>query len=745
MTSPPRAAGRSRGAHELLPGSNLSGDGTIAANVTSAATTSPGNGNTAILTIDGNFSQYGDGVLNIQLVGTTAGTQFDQLDVTGAAALGGTLAVSLANGYTPQVGDTFSVLTYSSRSGEFGTYSGLGYASGHTLRTLFGTSDLSLSAALSDIRVFPTTGLITSKAGDSASFTVVLATPPTADVTLDLSSSNNSEGAVSPSSLVFTSANWSTPQTVTITGVDDGQTGSVPYQVTFDPATSTDPNYSGLQAVPVSLTNLPSEVRNIDVTNLAVTPSSGLNQGSNLTVTWDDTNTGNIPPTVAWYDRVVITNTTTGVTLTTADVLTDPNVLGPLAPGGSLARQFAFTLPSGADGIGNIQVSVTSNVHFNAFEQGTSLANSDLRGSGNGQDYPIAPTTLTVGGVDFALVPEGTSTTSLGIIQTNGSFDIPVNIAGATTLYTLINSIWGTPGDTVGTVEVKGTGGADAVFNLVEGTNIRDYNNDGFENSVAAGTPSASFGNGQVRLDRQTFVLPAAFATARITDIIFNGTGGYPQGSPFMAAATVATSSGPSQLVLLGRGVAPDVLNSQTITVASGGNLAAQVSLALDPSSDSGASSSDDRTNVTLPAFDVTVNQAGSIELDVQRPGGRHAIVDVCRHHPDHPDPAPRRRPTRHQGDLHPDRRHRGAGQPDSHDRHPAPVGGRRRCQPSGPALQPCARLQRGDRSEHVDPRSRHRDRSRRSDVRRRFNRRRRLDIHPRVRPGSSPNRRGHL
>ena len=120
-----------------------------------------------------------------------------------------------------------------------------------------------------------------------------------------------------------------------------------------------------------------------------------------------------------------------------------------------------------------------------------------------------APTTLTVGGVDFALIPDGTTSSSLGILQTAGSgtsFDIPVNISGGTVLNTLINSTYGVAGDTVGTVEVKGTGGADADFNLVEGTNIRDYNNDGYNNTIAPGTPSASFGSGQIRLDMQTFV-----------------------------------------------------------------------------------------------------------------------------------------------------------------------------------------------------------------------------------------------
>ena len=108
----------------------------------------------------------------------------------------------------------------------------------------------------------------------------------------------------------------------------------------------------------------------------------------------------------------------------------------------------------------------------------------------------------------------------------------------------------------------RAPGGLDAIFILVEGTNIRDFNNDGYEDTVAPGTPSASFGGGQVRLDMQTFNLPSGFATARITDIIITSAGGIPQGEPFLAAATVTTASGPAQLVLLGSGVAPDVTNS---------------------------------------------------------------------------------------------------------------------------------------------------------------------------------------
>jgi len=63
--------------------------------------------------------------------------------------------------------------------------------------------------------------LVTSEAGDSATFTVALTSQPTQDVTISLVSNNTKEGTVSPASLKFTAANYNAPQTVTMTGVDD--------------------------------------------------------------------------------------------------------------------------------------------------------------------------------------------------------------------------------------------------------------------------------------------------------------------------------------------------------------------------------------------------------------------------------------------------------------------------------------------------------------------------------------------
>ena len=121
------------------------------------------------------------------------------------------------------------------------------------------------------VAVFPATGLITTEGGGTATFTLVLNTQPTANVTIGLSSSDLTEGTVSPP-IVFTTANWNVPQTVTITGVNDNQIdGNIAYTIVTAAATSSDPNYNNLAVADVSVTN-----QDNDVAGLTFTPSSGL-------------------------------------------------------------------------------------------------------------------------------------------------------------------------------------------------------------------------------------------------------------------------------------------------------------------------------------------------------------------------------------------------------------------------------------------------------------------------------------
>src|SRR5213079_2317905 len=105
----------------------------------------------------------------------------------------------------------YSIVTGAATSTD-GNYSGLN------------ASDVSVTNTDNDtagVTVTPTSGLTTTEAGGTATFTVVLNSQPTANVTIAVSSSDAAEGSVSPTTLTFTAGNWNVAQTVTVTGVDD--------------------------------------------------------------------------------------------------------------------------------------------------------------------------------------------------------------------------------------------------------------------------------------------------------------------------------------------------------------------------------------------------------------------------------------------------------------------------------------------------------------------------------------------
>jgi hypothetical protein len=122
------------------------------------------------------------------------------------------------------------------------------------------------------ISVNPTSGLVTTEGGSTATFSVVLTSEPTDEVTIDLSSSDDTEGTVSPGTVIFSSADWAVERIVTVTGADDFvQDGDIAYQVQTSAATSADTNYSGMDAADVSVTNTDD-----DTAGVTVSPTAGL-------------------------------------------------------------------------------------------------------------------------------------------------------------------------------------------------------------------------------------------------------------------------------------------------------------------------------------------------------------------------------------------------------------------------------------------------------------------------------------
>ena len=122
-----------------------------------------------------------------------------------------------------------------------------------------------------------------TEAGGTATFTVVLQTQPSAAVTVAVSSQDTGEGRAEPSSLTFTTGNWSTAQTVTATGVQDTvDDGTVTWQVRLDPA-SGDGDYDGLDNVDVDVTTTDDD--GAPGVTLALAPASVSENGGVSTVT----------------------------------------------------------------------------------------------------------------------------------------------------------------------------------------------------------------------------------------------------------------------------------------------------------------------------------------------------------------------------------------------------------------------------------------------------------------------------
>ncbi len=191
-----------------------------------------------------------------------------------------------------------------------------------------------------------------------------------------------------------------------------------------------------------------------------------------------------------------------------------------------------------------VPVSLAPNVNF------------DIRTYSNGVNYPVGGSTVDFAGVPFALEllnenPDTFGVTQLPIFAGPATFSYTVSIPGAVRLYTLINSAFGAFGANNGTIEVFGTGGAFASFDLIQGTNIRDHFNSSFVNTLSDPTVVPTNFSGDVRLDRQVLELPAAFLDDTVNLIRFSGdaTGA---GAAFLAAATIETIPTPGAMALLG-------------------------------------------------------------------------------------------------------------------------------------------------------------------------------------------------
>ncbi len=125
--------------------------------------------------------------------------------------------------------------------------------------------------------------------GGSATYTVVLTSRSTVDVTVMLTASDGGAASIAPASYIFTPSGWNRAQTFTVSGVADEDSDDESVTISHV-VVSTDSNYHGIAAdsVAVSVSDStpppagePPPPGPIEPANVQVTPGDGT-----LTVTW---------------------------------------------------------------------------------------------------------------------------------------------------------------------------------------------------------------------------------------------------------------------------------------------------------------------------------------------------------------------------------------------------------------------------------------------------------------------------
>ena len=309
--------------------------------------------------------------------------------------------------------------------------------------------------------VSPTSGLSVSESGTTTTFTVALVTKPTADVTIPLSSSAPTAATVGPSSLTFTAANYATPQTVTVTGVDDPVVdGTQNFTIVLAAATSADTAYNGMNAVDVTGSTLDN-----DVASVTVTPTSGLSVSetgttATFTVVLGAAPTANVTIPVSSSDLTEATVSPASIVFTSANWSTPQTVTVTGVDDQAVDGTQNFTIVLG--------VATSSDAAYSGFDPANvtgSTADNDVAGIAVNQETPV--TLSEAGGsATFAVFLRTAPSANVTIPVTSG------NVAAATVspsslTFTTVN--YAAPQNVTVTAVNDGAGDGNKTFTIVLG------------------------------------------------------------------------------------------------------------------------------------------------------------------------------------------------------------------------------------------------------------------------------------
>lgn len=246
--------------------------------------------------------------------------------------------------------------------------------------------------------------------GGTAAFTIRLATPPRSNATVSIGTST--QCTRSPTTLTFTNANWATPQTVTITAIDDAVVEGI-HSCAQASITAAGGAYAGISATPPTITIYDNDVASFTIAKTV--------------------NLANVATTATLNFTVTVTNTS-GVNMTGTsfvDALTQGGSPRTLTSGPTLSGDNA---PIGTFNVGEVWVyAATYAVTQSDLDNGANLLNTATFDTAQTAPSSATSTTtitqspslvVTKTADDTTDVPAGQTLTYTYVVTNNGNITI---------------------------------------------------------------------------------------------------------------------------------------------------------------------------------------------------------------------------------------------------------------------------------------------------------------------------------
>ena len=216
------------------------------------------------------------GEFTISRVGSTDGDLTVQLSINGTASVGSDYneipsSVVIPDGESSVVVPLDTVEDFAAEQTET-VVVGIELDEGYSIGTSNSATATILDNDIAGITVSAAEDLQTAESGATVTFSIVLDTLPSDDVTIPIETSKEGEGTLVVTSLTFSPANWNTPQLVTVTGEDDSvDDGDIDYSIITGAAVSLDENYAGIDPDDIAISNVDDDEAGFDISPTSIT------------------------------------------------------------------------------------------------------------------------------------------------------------------------------------------------------------------------------------------------------------------------------------------------------------------------------------------------------------------------------------------------------------------------------------------------------------------------------------------